>query len=69
MKRPYTYEENMIRENSRTRKNRKQLCFNDEELKMINENMKSLGTDNFSLYIRATACYWATTKEEFEKIK
>ena len=66
--RPYNYDENLIRENSRKRKNRKQLCFSDEEIELINANMAKLGISNFSLYMRATACYLATTKEEIDAL-
>lgn len=69
MERPYNYEENIVRENSRKRKNRKQLCFNDEELELINKKMKEFEIDNFSLYIRAIACYGVRTKEELDKVK
>lgn len=64
--RPYDYRENQIRESSRKRKNRKQLCFTDEELELINNNMKKLGISNFSLYMRAISCYGKITKEEIE---
>jgi hypothetical protein len=67
--RPYNYEENLVRENSRTRKNRKQLCFNDKELELINDNMNQLGITNFSLYMRAVACYGKISKEEIENLK
>ena len=65
----YDYEENLVRENSRKRKNRKQLCFTEEELELINDNMQSLGITNFSLYMRAVSCYGHITKEEIESLK
>lgn len=67
--RPYNYDENVVRENSRKRKNRKQLCFTNEELELINENMKKLGIDNFSFYMRAVSCYSHITKEEIKELK
>ena len=67
--RPYDYEENKIRENSRKRKIRKQLCFTDEEINLINENMKKLDIDNFSLYMRAISCYGSITKEQINSLK
>lgn len=67
--RPYTYEENMVRENSRKRKNRKQLCFTSEELDLINQNMSNLGITNFSLYMRAVACYGKITGEEINNLR
>ncbi len=67
--RPYTYEENMVRENSRKRKNRKQLCFTQEELDLIDRNMKSLGITNFSYYMRAIACYGKITSEEIRELE
>lgn len=62
--RPYNYDENLIRESSRKRKNRKQLCFSDEELIIIEENMKKLGITNFSYYMRAMACYGHISVDE-----
>jgi hypothetical protein len=67
--RPYNYEENLIRENSRKRKNRKQLCFTDEELELINNNMKQLDITNFSLYMRAISCYGKIKKDEIKALK
>ncbi|MDO5556652.1 MAG: hypothetical protein Q4G05_00180 [Clostridia bacterium] len=67
--RPYSYDENIVRENSRKRKNRKQLCFTDEELELIDENMKKLNIDNFSFYMRAVACYSHITKEKINELK
>lgn len=64
--RPYDYQENLIREKSRKRGNRKQLCFTDDELNIIETNMKELGIDNFSYYMRAMACFGNITKEEIE---
>lgn len=67
--RSYDYERNLISENSRKRKNRKQLCFSDEEIELIDDKMKQLGIDNFSLYMRAIACYGTITIEEIEILK
>ena len=67
--RPYNYDENLVRENSRKRKNRKQLCFTTEELDLINKNMNDLDITNFSLYMRAVACYGKITKSEIEELK
>lgn len=67
--RVYNYEENMVRENSRKRKNRKQLCFTAEELNLIDDNMKNLGISNFSLYMRAVSCYGKITKEEIAALR
>lgn len=62
--RPYDYQENLVRENSRKRKNRKQLCFSDDEVMLIQQNMQKLGIENFSYYMRAVACYNAITPED-----
>lgn len=65
--RPYDSRENQIREDSRKRKNRKQLCFTQEELDLISKNMENLGIDNFSFYMRAIACYGHITPEEIKE--
>ncbi len=65
--RPYDSRENQIREDSRKRKNRKQLCFTDEELDLISANMQSLGIENFSFYMRAVACYGHISVEEIKE--
>lgn len=65
--RPYDSRENQIREDSRKRKNRKQLCFTQEELDLISQNMESLGIDNFSFYMRAVACYGHISIEEIRE--
>ncbi len=68
--RPYNYDENLIRENSRKRKNRKQLFFSDEELSLIQNNMSKLNIDNFSYYMRAVSCYCCNIqKEQIKNIK
>lgn len=63
------YQQYLERERGRKRKNRKQLCFTEEELELIDKNMKELNITNFSLYIRATACYSSIKKEKLEEIK
>lgn len=67
--RSYDYENNLKSEYSRKRKNRKQLCFSDEEIELINDNMGKLGIDNFSLYMRAISCYGKITIEEIEELR
>ena len=59
--RPYDYRENQIREESRTRQKnnysnevktkRKQICFNDEEIEIINDKMRKINCDNFNQFI------------------
>lgn len=50
--RPYNYNENLIREESRTRKNRKQLRFTPEEYSAIEKKLVDYGIESFSEYIR-----------------
>lgn len=50
--RPYDYRENLIREESRVRKNRKQLVFSNEHLELINDKIREYGFEDFSNYIR-----------------
>ena len=69
MSRLYNYDENLIRENSRKRPIRKQLCFTKEEIETINFRMEELGISNFSLYMRALSLYGNITREEINNIK
>ena len=69
MSRLYNYDENLIRENSRKRPIRKQLCFTKEEIETINLRMEQLGISNFSLYMRALSLYGNITREEINNIK
>lgn len=50
--RPYNYNENLIRENSRKRKIRKQLTFTSNDLKQIEEKILEYQFADFSNYIR-----------------
>lgn len=50
--RPYNYNENLIREESRTRQIRKQLRFSAEEYSLIEQKMLDYGVNSFSEYIR-----------------
>lgn len=50
--RPYDYRENLIREESRIRKNRKQLIFSNENLSLIKQRVKEYNCADFSNYIR-----------------
>jgi hypothetical protein len=51
--RPYDYRENQIREESRTRQNRKQLRFSQEEYSIIEQKIKDYGVESFSEYLRS----------------
>lgn len=51
--RPYDYRENQIREESRTRQNRKQLRFSPEEYSLIEQKIVDYGVESFSEYIRS----------------
>lgn len=51
--RPYDYRENLIREESRTRQNRKQLRFSPEEYSQIEKKIVEYGVESFSEYIRS----------------
>lgn len=51
-KRQYNYRENLIREASRKRKNRKQLLFAESEYKIIENKFLESGAESFSDYIR-----------------
>lgn len=50
--RPYDYRENLIREQSRKRKNRKQLWFSIENLNEIENKIRENNFADFSNYIR-----------------
>lgn len=47
--RPYDYRENQIREESRTRQNRKQLRFSPEEYSLIEQKIVDYGVDRKSV--------------------
>ena len=51
--RPYDYRENQIREESRTRQNRKQLRLSPEEYSLIEQTIVDYGVESFSEYIRS----------------
>ncbi len=65
--RPYNYRENLIREESRIRKNRKQLIFSAEHLMLINEKAQEYGFNEFSGYIRFCIENKEITKADLEK--
>lgn len=50
--RPYDYRENLIREESRARKNRRQLIFSNENLALVERRIKEYNCADFSNYIR-----------------
>ena len=67
--RPYNYRENLIREESRSRKNRRQLLFTVDDYNMIEEKIKESNFDSFSEYIRDCICNKQITSEQLESFK
>ena len=65
--RPYDYNENLIREQSRVRKNRKQLIFSDESLEIIEQKIREYGCADFSNYIRFCIYNKEITKSDIEE--
>ena len=67
--RPYNYRENLIREESRVRKNRKQLKFSDSQYAMIESKIAESNFDNFSEYIRDCIYNKPISSEQIEACK
>lgn len=65
--RPYNYRENLIREESRVRKNRRQLTFSAEHMILINEKAQEYGFVDFSNYIRFCISNKEISKSDLEK--
>ena len=64
--RPYDYRENLIREESRNRKIRKQLKFTNEDLDNIQKKIKQYEFEDFSNYIRYCITDKIVTKEDIQ---
>ena len=54
---------------NRTRNNLKRVYFSDEEIKIINEKMKKIGTENFSSYCRKMTVDGYVIKKDYQEIK
>jgi len=67
--RPYDYRENQIRDESRTRKNKKQLLFTEKEYMLVEDKMLEYGAESFREYISDCIYNKNVTIENLETFK